>query len=83
MPIMRNVVAAALYAAHKFCGTSDKTLWYVTFLTNEVRKGRIEQVEGNIYLLRDDRYVYFFNAKKVVHLAPSLSNQARRLDDKK
>lgn len=69
---MDDVVAAALNTAAKEYGANGTTLWFVNFITNDVRKGRIASVSPGIYSITSDRWLYFFSSSQVVYLSPVL-----------
>lgn len=54
-------------------GTTDATLWSVTFVTGEMKRGRLLRLDGDLYALIGDYQVYYFQEDQVVHLSPHIS----------
>lgn len=69
---MTNVVSIAINSAKTLYGATDDTEWYVTFMTNDVKLGRVIPVNEDIYVLLADKWMYFFDEHQVVHMSPHL-----------
>ena len=54
---------------------TDETEWNVTFLTNEVKRGKIVPVDAGVYAIVNARQVFFFNEAHVVHISPHVMRQ--------
>lgn len=69
---MNNPVSVAITSGKSCHGTTEDTEWYVTFVTNEVKRGRIRQVADGVFLLANGRHVFYFHEEQVVHISPHL-----------
>jgi hypothetical protein len=69
---MGNVVTIAMQSAEALYGATGETQWYVTFVTNDVKRGKIVALEGDVFALVAERWVYFFDEAQVVHISPHL-----------
>jgi hypothetical protein len=54
-------------------GTTDATMWSVTFVTREMKRGRLVCLADHQYALIGDYQVYYFQEDQVVHLSPHIS----------
>lgn len=67
---MSNIVANALRCGKTSLGTTDETQWYVTFVNNEVKLGKVVEVEPGFFVLVNKRWTYFFDERYVIHMSP-------------
>jgi len=67
---MSNIVATAINAAARLYGTNEKTEWFVTFTTNDTKRGRLTPLEEGFFSLCDGRSVYIFHTEQIVHVSP-------------
>lgn len=65
-----DLVHAALDYAETHLNTDESTVWYVSFVTNEIRHGVLTDIGGGNYLLHGGKN-YFFSASQVVYLHPA------------
>jgi len=72
---MSNIVSAALNAGATIYGTTSETIWFVTFITNDTKRGRLIPHEDGYFSLCDDRALYIFHNDQVVHVSPQISTR--------
>lgn len=70
---MTGIVSAALQAGAEIYGTTAETVWFVTFTTNDTRRGKLTPLETGFYSLNDEQTLYIFHDEHVVHLSPQIS----------
>jgi hypothetical protein len=70
---MNNMISVAMNAGRTLCGTNEATWWHVTFVTNEMKRGRIIPAADGVYALVGEYQIYFFHEDQVVHLSPHIS----------
>lgn len=72
---MNNIVSIAMSSGKALYEATDDMEWSVTFLTNEVKRGRIVPVDEGVFALVNARQVFFFNEEHVVHISPTVMRQ--------
>lgn len=72
---MNNLVSIAMSSGKALYDATEETEWYVTFLTNDVKRGRIVPVDAGVFALVNARQVFFFNEAHVVHISPHVMRQ--------
>jgi hypothetical protein len=72
---MNNIVSIAMSSGKALYEATDDMEWNVTFLTNEVKRGRIVPVDEGVFALVSARQVFFFNEEHVVHISPTMMRQ--------
>jgi hypothetical protein len=72
---MNNVVSVAINAGKSCCGTTEETEWYVTFVTNDVKRGKIRQVAEGVFLLAYRHHLFYFHEEQVVHISPHVTRK--------
>ena len=65
-----DLVRTAIDYAERNFNTEASTIWYVSFVTNEIRHGTITDLGNGYYLLIGGKN-YFFDASQVVYLHPA------------
>ena len=73
--IMNNIVSIAMSSGKALYDATEETEWNVTFLTNEVKRGRIVPVDAGVFAIVNARQVFFFNEEHVVHISPYVMRQ--------
>ena len=79
---MPDAVSVALKVGKRQFATNDNTVWLVTFVTNTALKGRVTFINGTTYSIRGDNWLYFFDARSVVHLSPVLERGTLKRNEK-
>lgn len=67
---MSNLVAIAISTGARLYGTTDKSFWYITFMTSEMKRGQLTALEDGFFSLQDGRTVCIFHSNQVVHVSP-------------
>ena len=70
---MSNIVSAAINAAAKFYQTTPETVWFVTFITNDTKRGQLTALDDGFFSLCDNGLLYIFHTDQVVHVSPQIS----------
>jgi hypothetical protein len=71
MSSINDLVRTSIDYAERNFNVEASTIWYVSFITNEIRHGTITDIGGGNYLLMGGKN-YFFNASQVAYLHPSV-----------
>lgn len=70
---MNGIVSDAVRLGAAMYGTTDQTVWSVTFVTHEMKSGRLLRTGENAYVLVGEYQLYFFQEHQVVHLSPLIA----------
>ena len=69
---MSNIVSAAIDAGSKIYGTTPDTAWFVTFITNDTKRGQLTALESGFFSLCDKGALFIFHTDQVVHVSPQI-----------
>ena len=69
---MNNAISIALDSATALFGATESTQWQVTFVNRDSKRGSLEHVVDDVFMLTSGRQVFYFRESQVVHITPFL-----------